>query len=110
MVGRTAILRALECAEFFEAHACRVYGAGGEIETKAAKAILKRIRGGDLRDGFSARDIHQHRWSKLTDVEHVRIGLSLLCDLHHLAVVQQPSGPKGGRPTAAYKINPKTIR
>jgi hypothetical protein len=35
----------------------------------------------DLADGFTARDIHQHGWSNLSDREHVQAGLDLLGDL-----------------------------
>jgi hypothetical protein len=109
-IGEKATLKALAFIAFLESHARRIYRSGLEIEAAAATAILKRIRGGDLRDGFSARDVHQHQWSKLADVEHVRVGLSLLCDFHHLAAVQVPPGPAGGRPTVVYHVNPRTLR
>jgi Protein of unknown function (DUF3987) len=108
-VGLPSILRALALAEFLEKHARRIYGAGGEIETAAATAILARIRRGDLKNGFGARDIQRRDWSKLTDGEHIKAGLSLLCDLHYIAVVQIASGPAGGRPTVAYAINPRAV-
>jgi hypothetical protein len=70
-ISETAILRALAFADYLGTHARRAYGAGSEVETSAAKAILAKVRKGDLADGFTARDIHQHGWSNLSDREHV---------------------------------------
>ena len=58
-IGEASILRALASAEYFEAHAKRAYGAGLSAEAPAAKAILARIRKGEISDGFSARDIYR---------------------------------------------------
>ena len=73
--------RALGLATYLETHARRAYGAGPEAETSAAKAILSHIRKGDLKGGFSARDIHRHGWAHLADRDRVQAGLNLLCDL-----------------------------
>jgi putative DNA primase/helicase len=109
-IGIKPLLRAFAFVTFLEDHARRIYGAGDEIEIAAAKAILNRIRHGDLKDGFSAREIQRNGWSKLSDVQHVKAGLAMLCDLHHIAVVPMPSGPVGGRPTVVYHINPRTVQ
>ena len=47
-IGEKALLRALAFAEYLETHARRAYGAGAASEAAAAKAILARIRKGDL--------------------------------------------------------------
>jgi putative DNA primase/helicase len=52
VITETAILRALAFTEYLETHAERAYGAGSEVGTSAAKAILKRIRNGDLAVSF----------------------------------------------------------
>jgi hypothetical protein len=103
-ITETATLRALAFAEYLETHARRAYAAGSEVAMAAAKAILKRIRGSDLADGFTARDIHQHGWSNLADREHVQAGLDLLGDLDWLA---PKTTPTGGRPRVVYSINPR---
>src|SRR5215472_2151712 len=66
-VGKEALLRALAMAEYLETHARRLYGATDTIDIIAAEAILAHIRRGALKDGFTARDVHQSGWSKLTD-------------------------------------------
>jgi hypothetical protein len=99
-------LRALALAEYLESHAKRVYGAGSEAETAAAKAILVRIRRGDLDDGFTCRTIHQRDWSNLSDLEQVQAGLNLLVD-NDWIIDRTAKSPAGGRPKTAYLINPR---
>jgi putative DNA primase/helicase len=106
-VNQKATLKALAFADYLESHARRVYGASSEIERTAAKAILTRIRNGDLSNGFTARDIHQRDWSNLTDRKHVQAGLDLLVDLHYLAASTAATGERGGRPKVTYMINPR---
>lgn len=103
-VSEEALLRALAFAEYLETHARRCYAAGNEAETAAAKAILARIRKGDLQDGFTARDVHQRGWSNLSDRDAVKSGLDLLVDLDWLAASTEQTG---GRPRTTYTINPR---
>jgi len=108
-VGGEAMARALGLATYLETHARRAYGAGPEAETAAAKAILSHIRKGDLTDGFTAREIHQHKWSNLSDRGQVQAGLDLLCDLDWLRAVEKKH-IGAGRPTAHYQVNPRALR
>jgi Protein of unknown function (DUF3987) len=108
-IGEAALLRALALSQYLETHARRAYGAGSEIETSAAKAILKHIRKGDLRDAFTGRDVHRPRWSDLSDRGHVQAGLDLLCDFDWLKSEPRPAAASGGRPSVAYRINPRAV-
>jgi len=105
-VSHRALLKALAAAHYLESHARRIYGSGSESELAAAKAILKRIRNGDLKDGFTARDVHQKNWAHLTEREHVGAGLSLLVDLDYLVT---STGVQGGRPKITYLVNPRSL-
>jgi putative DNA primase/helicase len=109
-VSRKALARALAFSGYLEGHARRVYRSGGEGELAAAKAILAHVKAGNLKDGFTARDVHQRAWSHLTEREQVGAGLELLVELGHLAEVAVLSGPQGGRPTKTYRINPRGVR
>ena len=100
------MLKAISMGYYLESHAIRAYASGPETETAAAKAILTHIQKGQIEDRFTARDIHQKRWSKLTDRGQVQAGLNLLCDLDWIAPQEQrPTG--AGRHTICYRINPK---
>jgi Protein of unknown function (DUF3987) len=106
-VRAEALARALDIAEYLETHAQRVYGATDAVDVISAEAILAHIRQGDLKDGFTARDVHQRDWSRLTDRDHVQRGLDLLVEFDHLAA-DTPGGKPGygGRPKVTYRINP----
>jgi putative DNA primase/helicase len=105
-ISQQSVLRALAFTKYLESHARRVYGAGILAEVAAAKAVLRRIKGGDLADGFSAREIQRKDWSHLTESHHIAAGLDLLADHNYVAVQDRPIGQKGGRPSTAYLINP----
>lgn len=103
-VGPVALNRAIAFSRYLESHARRLYGAGLRQEVVTAQAILSRIRKGELPDGFTARDILQNDWAKLTDREQVNAGLALLFDHDWLA---DRTVQTGGRPRTEYHINPK---
>ena len=105
-VGEVALLKAMAFSEYLKSHAVRVYGAGPEAESLAAKSILSHIRRRDLVEGFSARDAHRPRWSNLTDHGQVQAGLDLLCEYDWLRPVALDTG---GRPKVAYQINPRAL-
>jgi putative DNA primase/helicase len=102
-VGQAATRRAINFAAYLESHARRAYAAGINAEVGPAKAILERIRKGDLTDPFTARDIYQRDWSNLSDRGQVEEGLRLLTDLDWLADEEVKTG---GRPKVIYHINP----
>jgi hypothetical protein len=101
------VLKAIAYAEYLETHAKRVYSSASESETAAAQAILRHIRKGDLENGFTAREVHRHRWTNLTEHEQVANGLNLLVDYDYLAETELGTKPRGGRPKVVYAINPK---
>lgn len=105
-VSETALARAIAFSIYLESHARRAYGSGRQIEVDAGKAILARIRKGDLADGFSARDILQKDWSNLSNKEQVEAGLHLLDDLDWLRSQKLDTG---GRPKIVFHVNPRGL-
>jgi putative DNA primase/helicase len=65
-ISQQAMRKALAFSKYLETHAGRLYGASSEPERTAAQAILTKVREGELQDGFTAREVHQHDWSGLT--------------------------------------------
>lgn len=105
-VSETALARAIAFSIYLESHARRAYGSGRQIEVDAGKAILARIRKGDLGDGFTVRDILQKDWSNLSNKDQVAAGLELLDDLDWL---QSQELKTGGRPKTTFRINPRGL-
>lgn len=106
-VSESATLRALAWGEYLESHARRVYGSGTQPDAETAKAILVRIRKGDLKDGFSSRDVWRNGWSKLADRDQVAAGLRVLVDYDWLSENRTETG---GRPATVYRINPRGMK
>jgi hypothetical protein len=105
-INAEAMLRALALIEYLESHAYRAYGTGAHVGAAAAKAIFRRIKKGDLRDGFTARDIYRRQWSALTNPTDTEAGLSILVTIGWLVPATNETG---GRPTTSYSINPKAM-
>ena len=103
-VGMGPVLSAVMWAEYLEAHAQRLYGAGVEPARAAARTILAKIHSGELKDRFTARDVHQRDWAGLTDRDRVQLGLDLLRDYDWIVPVGLDTG---GRPRDRDIINPR---
>jgi hypothetical protein len=108
-ISQLAMRKALAFSKYLETHARRMYGATNEPERAAARAILTKIRSEELCDGFTAREVHQHDWSGLTDREQVQDGLDLLVELHYLSASSASTFTRGGRPTTTYTANPRGL-
>jgi putative DNA primase/helicase len=106
-VGEQALLRALAWAEYLETHARRVYGSGPTSEAATARAIVSRIRKGDLPLEFSSRDVWRPGWSGLSDRVGVGNALVLLTELDYLAVDRVDTS---GRTATRYTVNPRVLQ
>jgi hypothetical protein len=106
-VSMEATLAALAWAEYLEAHAARAYASISMANTDVANAILRRIRQGDLKNGFTDRDVYRQGWSGLTHREKVGSGLKLLEEYDWLASERVATG---GRPSTVWYVNPAAYR
>ena len=104
-VNRAQLERAIKFSDYLETHAARVYSSGALGSVEAAKLIHNRITKGDLRAGFSARDIYRSNWSGLTDKDLVNEAVELLADLDWIR--QQPVDNRKITRGATYLINSK---
>jgi hypothetical protein len=105
-VGGRALALALEWMAYLETHAVRAYASVAVAETTNARAIVRKLKSGDLSSPFTAREIHQSGWAGLGDREAVRAALSLLLDYDWLDVVNAKTG---GRSKTLYRFNPKAL-
>ncbi|SMF95163.1 putative DNA primase/helicase [Methylomagnum ishizawai] len=105
-VDHAATLQALAWAEYLETHAQRAYASVATPEVSAAKAILQRIRKGDLPGTFASWEVWRPGWALLSDREQVADALRLLVELDWLVCRQQETG---GRPRGVYEVNPRGL-
>jgi putative DNA primase/helicase len=107
-ISERSTLQALAWGEYLESHARRAYGSVSQTETAAAKAVLERIRKGDLPGEFPARDIYRNGWAQLSDLEQVADALRLLIDYDWLREIKRTD--TGGKPATLYQVNPRGAR
>lgn len=104
-VSERATLQALAWAEYLETHARRAYSSVSAPEISTAKAIIHRIRKGDLPREFPSWKVWRNNWAMLSDRELVADALRLLTDLGWLAATTYSD--TGGRPATIYIANPR---
>lgn len=92
--GQAALL-----CNYLESHARRVYNSIAAPQTNASALLGARIKAGEIKNGFTARDVYRHHWSGLTNSGKVRHGLTVLED----------AGWVRKRTDGGYEINPKVL-
>lgn len=109
-VSAESALRAAAWCEFLEAHARRCYGLLVDDGQRAALTLAGHLRKGKIKDLFTIRDVRRNQWSHLTTNESIQAALEWLEDENFVRPETIGSGPKGGRPTTAYRINPALLK
>jgi putative DNA primase/helicase len=106
-IGKETLLRALSWAEYLETHARRAYASVTRARAEAAKALLAKLRRGDLPTPFKARDVYQKDWALLSEPDQVHRAAEYLTEFGYLL----PEHPKDrpGRPTVLYHVNPRAM-
>ena len=104
-VSVQAIKMALGWSDYLEGHMRRVYASVGGDTADVARKILRRIKRGQLAQGFSARELKRHHWGGLTG-ERVDLSLEMLVEYDWLRIQATETG---GRPSITFLINPKAF-
>lgn len=94
--------KAVQWCQYLESHAFRLFS--GAISREAINAQLIFDRRERLPKEFTARDIHQKRWTGLAEAEAVKEALDLLIEHHYIAERQIDTR---GRPSVVHVWNPK---
>lgn len=106
-VTQTTLETALKWLEYFQSHARRIYGSGGNAVPAAARTLIERLRKGEIKDPFSSRDVYyKHHWSGLTSPDEVEEALSYLVEKNYLCAAYVKTN---GRPTVRYWVHPKVF-
>lgn len=79
-LNREAAIQAVAWCTYLESHAHRLYSSAKNPGMEAARALLDRIKKGNIPDGFSSRDIYRKQWSQLNSSELVYQGVKILID------------------------------
>jgi putative DNA primase/helicase len=106
-VTEEATLKALAWGEYLQTHARRAYASVSMPEVGVAKAILKRVKSGDLKSPFSSRDVWRPGWSKLTDRDQVVEALKMLEDYGWVTTDKKQTG---GRTAILFHVHEEALR
>lgn len=101
-VGMGAAERAAAWCEYLKTHAERVYASAGNPAVEGARALLTRVRKGDVKDRDTIRDIYRKQWSRLSSSEEVMAAASTLEEYGWVRVEKVGTG---GRPTARLRLH-----
>jgi hypothetical protein len=77
-VGLRSALQAAAWCEYLETHAARLYSSAENPAMEGARALLERIRKGDVNDRDSARSVYRKHWAKLSTPEEVNGACAVL--------------------------------
>jgi hypothetical protein len=102
-VGLRPTLQAAAWCEYLETHAARLYSSAENPAMEGARALLARIRKGDVSDGDSTRSIYRRHWAKLSTPEEV----SSACQfLEEFGWIRVGSVKTAGRSTSKLHLHP----
>jgi putative DNA primase/helicase len=102
-VGLRATLQAAAWCEYLETHAARLYSSAENPAMEAARALLERIRKGDVSDGDSTRSIYRNHWTRLSTSEEVSGACGVLQEFGWLRVEAVKTG---GRSATRLRLHP----
>jgi hypothetical protein len=102
-VGAESALRAWAWCDYLESHAYRLYAAAEDPDLERARALLGRIRSGDVEDGATERSVYRHQWSRLTTPQEVAGALKVL---EAYGWVRVEITKTAGRPTPQVRLHP----
>ena len=105
-VGLRAALQAAAWCEYLETHARRLYSSAENPAMEGARALLERIRKGDVSDGDSTRSTYRKHWAKLSTPEEVNSACAMLEEFGWLRIEAVRTS---GRSTTRLRLHP-TLR
>jgi uncharacterized protein DUF3987 len=96
-------LQAAAWCEYLETHARRLYASAQNPAMEAARALLERIRKGEVKDDSTVREIYRKQWAKLSSPETVYKAAEVLEEFGWLRVEENKTG---GRSTKKLHLHP----
>jgi hypothetical protein len=101
-VGLRAALQAAAWCEYLETHARRLYSSAEYPAVEGARALLERIRKGEVRDGDSTRSVYRRHCTKLSTPEEVNSAWGVLEEFGWLRIEVIKTG---GRSTSRLRLH-----
>lgn len=109
-VSRETLLMGLAWLEYLEGHARRIYHAVDAPQTDTARLLLARLRRGEVKSPFTAREVYRKCWHGLASSTGVKAAVELLADYGYLSEVPQGQAVIGRPADPSFIIHPKVTR
>jgi hypothetical protein len=103
-ITKTCAIRAAGWCEYLEAHVRRCYGLLRDSGLRSAQALARKLERGELKNGFTAREVRRHQWTGLKSERSVETAIEWLEDSGWVRA--RPTHSQVGRPTTRYEIHP----
>ena len=98
-IAAATALKAITFIETLKTHAQRVFALGENQIFALASSLIGKIKKGDLKQGFTGREVMRKQWSGLKSKDTVQDVLGLLADYGYLREIQTEGE---GRRTIKY--------
>lgn len=102
-VDLDAVIRAIDWGDYLASHARRIYTSAQAAPCGPEHQLLSKIQHGDLKDGFTIRQVYTHHWTGLSNKQMTEETVGILTELGWIRPEKQVGG---GRPTTVYRIHP----
>src|SRR5215204_4137890 len=99
-------LQAAAWCEYLKTHAKRLYSSAENPAIEGARALLDRIRKGEVSDGDSTRSVYRRHWAKLSTPEEVNGACGVL---EVYGWVRIEAVKTSGRSTSRLRLHPSLI-
>lgn len=103
-VDRPSAELAVQWCKYLETHAYRLYASAENPAIESARALLQRIKKGNLTDGFTLRDIYRSEWSKLSNLEEAKNATDILVEYGWIRCEEKRTSTK---PAKIFRLHPK---
>jgi hypothetical protein len=104
--GAVSLRPALQAAawcEYLETHATRLYSSAENPAMEGARALLERIRKGDVSDDDSTRSVYRKHWARLSTSDEVQNACGVLEEFGWLRL---ETAKTGGRSATRLRLHP----
>jgi putative DNA primase/helicase len=109
-VSLVSVRRTAAWCDYLEQHARRIYQAAFDGDPEPAQRLAERIKGNNLPNPFTNRQVVKKGWKSLGTPDEVDRALGLLEDHNWVYPEEVQSTERGGRPNTVYHINPRLLQ
>jgi Protein of unknown function (DUF3987)/Bifunctional DNA primase/polymerase, N-terminal len=91
-ISRETTVKSLDYTSYLVSHARRIYALGENQIFDLGRKLVEKLKCGDLKQGFTAREIKRKKWSGFGAPDDISEVLALLVDYGYLTAIENPSG------------------